>query len=122
MTKKDTEGLARSWIAFQRNWWAWDKLDDYCRNNANAAWSVLKVLTELADTDELLEDIGVGPLEDFINNYAESHIEELEKAAAQSGMGKALSHASIRDSENPLSARLAALGCQIPGRLADGSS
>ena len=119
MSKKDSAGLAEAWINFQRNWWAWDKLDELCRNDADAAWSVLQELTELADTDELLEDIGVGPLEDLINNYSDSHITALEKAAGNPGLKKALSHASVRDSENPMADRLAALGCQTPGKLTD---
>ena len=48
MSKKDSAGLAEAWINFQRNWWAWDKLDELCRNDADAAWSVLQELTELA--------------------------------------------------------------------------
>ena len=122
MSKKDTQGLAQAWIAFQRNWWAWDKLDEYCRKDADAAWQVLLELAEVADTDELLEDIGVGPLEDFINYYADSHIEAIEKAATNPGMAKALAHASVRDAENPAAARLTAIGCQIAGQVSsDGS-
>lgn len=118
MSNKDSATLAQAWIDFQRNWWAWDKLDEYCRKDADAAWGVLKSLTELADTDELLEDIGVGPLEDFINYYADSHIEQLEQAASQPGMAKALAHASLREKDNPLGPRLAALGCKIGGDVA----
>ena len=122
MSKKDTAGLAEAWINFQRNWWAWDKLDELCRKDADGAWAVLCDLTELADTDELLEDIGVGPLEDFINNYAESHISDVEQAAGQPGMAKALSFASVRDSDNPLAERLVSLGCQLPGKLGSGDA
>jgi hypothetical protein len=118
MSSKDSAQLAQAWIDFQRNWWAWDKLDEYCRKDADAAWGVLKALTELADTDELIEDIGVGPLEDFINNYAESHIDDIEAAAKAPGMAKALGHASMRDKDNPLATRLAALGCKTAGDVA----
>ena len=121
MSKKDSAALAEAWINFQRNWWAWDKLDELCRKDADGAWAVLQELTELADTDELLEDIGVGPLEDFFNYYADSHIIELEQGAVKPGMGKALAHASVRDNENPMAERLAALGCQIAGKVADGA-
>ncbi|MEM7469288.1 MAG: DUF6869 domain-containing protein [Pseudomonadota bacterium] len=119
MSKKDTAGLAQAWIDFQKNWWAWDKLDEFCRKDAGAAWEVLKELTELADTPELLEDVGVGPLEDFINYYAEQYIDELESAAANSGMAKALSHASVRDADNPLADRLTKIGCQKSGQLSE---
>jgi len=118
MSSKDSATLAQAWIDFQRNWWAWDKLDEYCRKDAEAAWSVLKSLTELADTDELLEDIGVGPLEDFINYYADTYIDQLEEAANEPGMAMALSHASMRDKDSPLAARLAALGCKTGGDIA----
>ena len=43
---------------------------------AKGAWSVLTELVELADSKELLEDIGVGPLEDFINYHVSDYIAE----------------------------------------------
>ena len=54
---------------------------------------------------------------DFINNYAETHIADVEQAAGQAGMAKALSFASVRDHDNPLAERLVSLGCQLPGKL-----
>lgn len=112
MSNNEHQKLAQSWIDFQRNWWAWDKLDEHCRKDADAAWQVLQALTELADTEELLEDIGVGPLEDFINYYAENYIDKLEAAAKKPGMQTALSHAAIRDADNPVASRLTAIGCK----------
>ena len=62
------------------------------------------------------------PPEDFINYYADTHIEQIEKAASNPGMAKALSHASVRDADNPVAARLTAIGCQISGQVSsDGS-
>ena len=113
MTENENQELAKAWISFQKNWWAWDKLDELCRKDAEGAWGVLQALVELAESDDLLEDIGVGPIEDFVNYYAGDYIDEIERAAGTSGaMKKALSFSQIRDASDPMVSRLSALGCK----------
>ena len=113
MTENENQELAKAWISFQKNWWAWDKLDELCRKDAAGAWGVLQALVELAESDDLLEDIGVGPVEDFVNYYASDYIDEIERAAGTSdAMKKALSFSQIRDASDPMVARLSALGCK----------
>ena len=114
MNDKKSIELAQAWIDFQKNWWAWDKLDELCRKDDQAAWPVLLKLVELAGSEDLLEDIGVGPLEDFVNYYAADYIDQLESAAAQSeALKKALSFLQIRQDSHKFSDRLAALGCKV---------
>lgn len=114
MDGTESKKIAEAWLNFQRNWWAWDKLDELCRKDPKGAWSVLTGLVELADSKELLEDIGVGPLEDFINYYAADHVDEIEKAAAASeALSSALSYSQLRDGAHPMARRIEALGCGI---------
>lgn len=110
----ESKKIAQAWVSFQQNWWAWDRLDELCRKDPKSTWTVLTDLVEVADGKELLEDIGVGPLEDFINYYASDYIDELESAAASSeALSTALSYAQLRDPNHQMSDRIAALGCRI---------
>ena len=121
MSDKKSIELAQAWISFQQNWWAWDKLDELCRKDDKAAWPVLLQLVELAQNDDLLEDIGVGPLEDFVNYYADDYIEQLETAATSSEpLRTALSFLQIREQAHPFAGRLAALGCKVSQEKLDG--
>ncbi|MFT4580990.1 MAG: hypothetical protein ACI915_001335 [Gammaproteobacteria bacterium] len=116
MDGTESKKIAEAWVNFQRNWWAWDKLDELCRKDAKAAWAVLVELVEVADGADLLEDIGVGPLEDFINYYATDYIDDIEAAArASEQLSAALAHAQLRDANHEMAARIAALGCRTSG-------
>lgn len=114
MDGTESKKIAQAWVNFQQSWWAWDRLDELCRKDPKGSWTVLKDLVEVADSKELLEDIGVGPLEDFINYYASEYIDELERAAASSrALSTALSYAQLRDPNHEMSERIAALGCRV---------
>lgn len=114
MDETESKKIAEAWVMFQKNWWAWDKLDELCRKDPKGAWAVIVELVELAGNKELLEDIGVGPLEDFVNYYATEYIEAIEAAAANSkALSSALSFAQLRDANHEMSAKLAALGCRV---------
>lgn len=114
MDGTESKKIAQAWVDFQKNWWAWDKLDEICRKDPAAAWAVLVELVELAQTKELLEDIGVGPLEDFINYYADEYIDTIESAVATSeALSTALSFSQLRDGNHPMAAKLEKLGCKV---------
>lgn len=114
MEDSESKKIATAWLSFQQNWWAWDKLDELCRKDPARAWPVLMELVRQAENADLLEDIGVGPLEDFLNYYATDYIDELEDAAADSKpLKKALAYAQLRDAKHPLADRIEALGCRI---------
>ncbi|MDA0822147.1 MAG: hypothetical protein O3C28_06945 [Proteobacteria bacterium] len=113
MDGTESKKIAEAWVNFQRNWWAWDKLDELCRKDAKGAWGVLVELVEVAEGDDLLEDIGVGPLEDFVNYYATDYIDEIESAArASAQLSAALAHVQLRDVNHEMAVRIAALGCR----------
>ncbi len=116
MDGAESKELAQAWLDFQKNWWAYDRLDELCRRDPKAAWNVLNELVRMADSRELLEDIGVGPLEDFINNHAQIFIDELEaRVDGDERLSQALGYAQLRDSTHPMAARLTALGCRVSG-------
>ena len=114
MDGTERKKIAEGWLNFQRNWWAWDRLDELCRDDPGAAWAVLTDMVQIADSRELVEDIGVGPLEDFLNNHGGDFIDTVEtEAHANEALSGALSYVQVRDATHPAARRLAALGCRL---------
>lgn len=60
MLTEDQQSLVQSWLTFKRHWWAFDALDDLCRDNPEKAWLVVAALVDAADTEELLGAVGAG--------------------------------------------------------------
>lgn len=112
--------VAHSWLEVQRHWWAWEQVHRLSEGDPHAAWSLLGTLVDLADSDELLGDIGAGPLEDFVRAHATQFIRELEmKAATDPRFRRLLSNVLIPSGNDEVSRRLVELGCQpLPPKAA----
>ncbi len=105
--------VARAWVTLQRNWWAYEKVSQTCERKPKQAWPLLQALLRIANTKELIQDFGAGPLEDFIRAHGEKYIDEIEALAAQSGrFRQALRIVLIRGLDVDLTERLIALGCR----------
>jgi len=112
MEEIDENKLIDAWLTYQRNWWASEALNRLIEDQPKKAWEVLKVLIGKADTDALLEHIGSGPLEDFINFHGAEFIEQIEDHAKKDPkFSQALAAVWIEDNRDVLSQRLIALGC-----------
>ena len=113
MTKDKRKDVAHAWIAVQRNWWAWEAIERTCEFRPKKAWGLLQSLIDLADTQELIQDIGAGPLEDFIRAHAPTFIQPIERLASQNRrFRQALRAARIPRGNDDISQRLIQLGCQ----------
>jgi hypothetical protein len=109
----DARSIAQGWIEVQRNWWAYEALLERCEFEPEGAWDVIVALAALCDSDELVEDLGAGPLEDFIRHHAPNYVDPLEALAKRSPpFGAALGHVRLPISTDPISTRLFALGVQ----------
>jgi Family of unknown function (DUF6869) len=118
MTKDKRKDVAHAWIAVQRNWWAWEAIERTSEFRPKTAWGLLQSLIDLADTQELIQDIGAGPLEDFIRAHAPTFIQPIERLASQNRrFRKALRAARIPKGNDDISQRLIQLGClTVPTR------
>ena len=97
----------------QCNWWAFAAVADICQQKPKQAWPLIQVLLRVAKTKELIQDLGAGPLEEFIRAHGEQFIERIEDLAAQSDrFRKALRRVWIRGRDDDLTRRLVTLGCQ----------
>ncbi len=117
MDEIDENKLIDGWLTYQRNWWAFEALNGLIGGQPKKAWEVLKALIGKADTDSLLERVGSGPLEDFINFHGAEFIEQIEDFAKKDPkFSQALAAVWIEDDKDVLSQRLIALGCAYISR------
>lgn len=69
--------VARAWVQFQTNWWAYEQLSDACFDHPKRAWRFLGEIAKLSCTPALIEDLGCGPLEDFVRLHAPAFITQI---------------------------------------------
>jgi len=116
MKAEDRRALVESWLAYQRHWWAFDVLREQVEQRPEDAWVSLLHLVDAADSAELLEDIGAGPLEDFLKTHGSSFVERVEAEAGKNEkFARAMSHVWLRRTQDPTTIRLVSLGCQLVG-------
>ncbi|MBQ0936425.1 DUF6869 domain-containing protein [Ideonella paludis] len=109
----DRNALVTAWLTYQRNWWAFEALDDLIRESPVDAWETLLALIDSAEP-EMLEQIGAGPLEDFVGAHADTYIERLEQEASTNlAFQKAMKSVWLKPGENGVVERLVILGCEV---------
>ena len=111
--QRHIDDVARAWVALQRNWWAFERLGVLCAERPDDAWLVLVQLAAICDSDELAEDLGAGPLEDFVRLHAPAYLSAIVDLAERSATFRtALRHVQLPQSDDPVSKRLFGLGVQ----------
>jgi len=114
MAEHDNRDVAAAWLEVQRNWWAWEALNDLCLEQPLEAWHLVVRMVAMTNDDELLEDIGAGPLEDLLQLHADLLYPDVSaQAAASSRMRTALTHVWLTDRASPTAEKLLELGCQF---------
>lgn len=111
----DRDTLVAAWLKYQRNWWAYEALNDQIRESPADAWrTLLALIAEAQSEPELLDDVGVGPLEDFVGAHGDAYIEQIEhEARVNLAFRKALERVWLRPEENGVVERLVSLGCEV---------
>ena len=105
------EKVVRAWNLLQKNWWAHEKVYGACEKQPRRAWRLLGRMAELASTDELVGDLGAGPLEDFVRLHAPQFINQIERRAKESSrFRQALKSVYLPAASDIVSSRLFALG------------
>jgi hypothetical protein len=112
--------VASAWVQLQRNWWAYDEVQDAVENRPRKAWLLLGRIADLASTRELENDLGAGPLEDFVRRHAPKYIGQIERRASEhERFRRAMGWVRLPRARDPVSQRLFALKCRpIEGDLA----
>ena len=113
MTTDDRQRVVAAWLAIQRNWWAYEKLESLCSKDPDEAWKTIVSLVNLAETDCLLGDIGAGPLEDLLRTFGPVLIEQVEiEMANNARLHISLSHVHLSEHDSEVARRLLVLGCK----------
>lgn len=114
MLPEEQDSLIHSWLTIQRHWWAYESLENLCRENPEGAWPTVLALVAAADTDELLSAVAAGPLEDLLDAHPSEFIEILEALAPEDQkLRQALANIWLSEHEEALLQRYIALGCQF---------
>ena len=105
--------VARAWLRIQKDWWAWDELHDACRERPDRAWRIIRAIAPLANSRDLVRDLGCGPLEDLIDYHAPTFIDRIERECATNPrFRRAMSIVWLPEATDVVSRRLIALGCR----------
>ena len=125
----DTAALAAEWIREEQflrlhpdysrpDDWEWDTPQDVLfsltHDHPEIAW---EVICELAATapEEILADVGVGPIETFLNKNAETFIDRIESRAKEDGRFRSCLYEASPAFGGPVLNRLAsAVGLEFP--------
>lgn len=113
MDAKRKNEIVQSWMAIQdnlggseayeSNFWAHEELADLSEHTPRDAWEVILALVEAAKSDELLEAIGAGPLQDLMTLHGEQFISRLEhEAMANRRLRKAMASAWLDADDTPV--------------------
>jgi len=95
----NSESLTDAWILQAENFWAHNKLRDLVATDSDNALSVIFDIATKAKSDEALGMLAVGPLEDMLHSYADSHLDRVKEYAEK----------------NPKFARCLLMGIRITG-------
>jgi hypothetical protein len=66
-----------------KNFWAYERLSDLCRDDPEAAWNVIDEIFQRDSSDLILSNLGAGPLEDLLTAHGARFIDRVEKRAAK---------------------------------------
>src|SRR3954452_14769854 len=114
MPSTEVDELVSAWLTYQRNLWSYSALVDLCTQNPEAAWFVLLRILALVEGDEMLQTIGAGPLEDLLKMHSSTLVARVEaEAAINPKLRTALASVWLARSDDPVTARLVAIGCDL---------
>jgi hypothetical protein len=91
MDNDEKTRLVNGWIAMHEHYrdkgvddnyfWAFEKLDNLCKNTPELAWEIILGILEADSSESILENLSAGPLEDLLVYHGESVIEFVEVQA-----------------------------------------
>ena len=83
--------LAEAWIKLQHTpqksdardelWWAWEQLDELCRTEPEKACDVVQQIIAQDQSDQILSNVGAGPIEDLLVHHGARIIDRVESCA-----------------------------------------
>lgn len=94
----DTDKLAKSWIfaqklgvdspGYEKQSWAVDKVIDLADQAPDELWQLILRILDLDSSEQIVNSVGAGPLEDLMAKHGESYIIKVEEQASKSEVFK----------------------------------
>src|SRR5262245_19482900 len=99
MNQRDIDELVRTWIERHADpdllrksqahepderFWAWQKLDELCGSQPEVAWGIVLEILRRTPSEQVLDNLAAGPLEDILALHGELFIGRVEAQAKQS--------------------------------------
>jgi Domain of unknown function (DUF4826) len=75
------ERVVEAWFAYEETFWAWERVRDIAENDPELGWRVVLLLVDGAPSEEVLESVAAGPLEDLLGAHGEQFVERVEERA-----------------------------------------
>ena len=88
MEDNELEDLVKTWIDHALRggdelFWAWDRVTKLTTHDPESVWPIILDLIQAAPNDQVLANIGAGPLEDLLCWHGAAFIERVEQAASR---------------------------------------
>jgi hypothetical protein len=79
----EQERVVEAWFVYHKTFWAWERVEDFVRNDPELAWRIVNLLIDAAPSDEVLGSIAAGPLEDLLREHGSQFVDRVEERARQ---------------------------------------
>ena len=88
MQDNELEDLVKTWVDHALRggdelFWAWDRVTELTTHDPESVWPIILDLIQAAPNDQVLANIGAGPLEDLLCWHGAAFIERVEQAASR---------------------------------------
>jgi hypothetical protein len=85
LESSDIQKAASAWLAYQseplqQNSWALNRVHELVLQDESSAWLVIRALCSATESNEVLCDIGAGPLEDAIYAFGDTLLDVIDKS------------------------------------------
>jgi len=82
MTQRTEQEIVSAWIMNNETFWAWEFIDNACRDNPELGWHYVLAILRATDSPKVIESLGAGPLEDLLANHGPYIIDRCLSLAA----------------------------------------
>lgn len=122
---QERDRLVKTWIfaqrlgvgtlGYDRHSWAVDEFINLAFHQPNTLWEMIVRILEIDRSENIVEAIGAGPLEDLIVQHGEAFIDKVERLAAISPSFKtAMQHVWIEATDTPVFEKFYAIAGVAP--------
>ena len=84
MDEEEIKALASAWIQHEETSWAWKKLHEIVDRSHDEAWLIIEEILKQSENEDVIDMLGVGPLEEILSAYADHYLDVVERLVQNS--------------------------------------